>query len=220
MEPCASYHYFLRHVAHRLGHHPAPPRSVGLLFCLPESAIATAEILPALGYYHLRSGRHIDFYFAGYTNERPQSGELDLYRQPQSAHRRFPWWFSDRLFDEFRREVEKQTSWRYSGGTDLILTQARPRYHYQADLDYRNAIVIVLEELQQSATGMTAGMLFERIFRAAEQDSQSPIGDFSDNEGLRLGRSALWSLVLSVLPESLRSDASQARHFAVRNIGT
>ncbi|MBM4031047.1 MAG: hypothetical protein FJ291_04595 [Planctomycetes bacterium] len=218
MEPAGSYYYFLRHVAGRLGDRPAAPRPVGLLFCRPESSIAATEILPSLGYYHLRSGRHIDFYFAGYTNQCPDKRERNLYRQPECSHRQFSWWFSDQLFDEFRGEVQNHTSWCYSGGTDLILTQAGPLYHYQADLDYRNAIVIVLEELQRLAQGLTAGMLFERIFRAAERESEAPICELSDNEGLRLGRSALWSLVLSVLPESIRSEASRARHFAVRDI--
>jgi hypothetical protein len=132
----------------------------------------------------------------------------------------FGWWFSDKYFNEFREDVEKHTRWRYSGGTDLILTEARFfSFSAYAEISYQNAIVIVLEELRQAEPGVTAGMLFERIFRAAESGSDAPVNGFSNAEAFRLGRSALWSLAFAALPESLRADAARARQFAVRDIG-
>jgi hypothetical protein len=35
------------------------------------------------------------------------------------------WWFDTKAFDEVREYVEEQSAWKYSGGADLILANAR-----------------------------------------------------------------------------------------------
>ena len=56
-------------------------RMVGLLFAPAEVRLAKETIVPSLGYFHHRSGNHIDFFCAGYSRygftpgERPVTGD-------------------------------------------------------------------------------------------------------------------------------------------------
>jgi hypothetical protein len=82
-------------------------RIVGILFARPRTAFAAAEIVPSLHYFHRRSGRHINFYCAGFRPEWDLSSlsETDALLS-----------YSDAGFDKFRHEIEVRSKWRYSGG--------------------------------------------------------------------------------------------------------
>src|SRR5688572_6394124 len=60
-------------IAHLKGRYLANPkhktRLLGLVFCRPDKALAKQEILPSLPYYHRRSGKNVDFYFAGFDDK-------------------------------------------------------------------------------------------------------------------------------------------------------
>ncbi len=57
------------------------------------------------------------------------------------------WLYSDRLFNDFRAELESTTAWRYSGGTDLVLTNATwDAAHRSTDLDFSSALAMNLEQ--------------------------------------------------------------------------
>ena len=67
MVPAYSYEIACRELANAFRHSsPENVRMVGLLFARPESSLASSEIVPNLDYYHHRSGKHIDFFCAGY----------------------------------------------------------------------------------------------------------------------------------------------------------
>jgi hypothetical protein len=134
-----------------------------------------------------------------------------------------PWIFSEGNFNRFRREIETRTRWRYSGGTDLILANAmagtRPD---KAEIDFSTAINANLEKMKADGEFLETGMLFERVFRYAEEhgaDQDDPAWGFSDATGLRLAGSALKELLLAALPDSVRKDVRRAWHFAVTDIG-
>ena len=110
---------------------------MAIIFSRPECALAKDEILPAIGYFNER-GHNTVFYFAGYdvtkTNDSQISVEGPDYQR---------WYFDARLFNGFREEVEKDTNWRYSGASDMILTNARcdsPTGQMQGRIDFHTAI--------------------------------------------------------------------------------
>ena len=96
---------------------------VGLLFARPESKLGRSEIVPSLNYFHQRADKHIHFFCVGYGAYWPHDFVRDA--QVVTTIDGAEWSFSDRLFNEFRTELEGYTtSWHYSGGTDLILTNS------------------------------------------------------------------------------------------------
>jgi len=194
-------------------------RLVGLVFCRPQARLAREEIIPSLLYFHYRSGEHCNFYFGGYHQGREaRINETLIGSQGDSLD----WIFSERDFNKFRHEIETRTRWRYSGGTDLILANAiaghRPD---KAAIDFSTAISANLEQLKTDGAFLETGMLFEQIFRHADEhggDNEDPAWGFSDAAGLRLTGSALKELLLAALPKGVRNDVRRAWHFAVTDI--
>ena len=184
-------------------------RMVGLLFARPQTAFAAAEIVPSLRYYHHRSGRHINFYCAGFhpqwsLSRLDQGKELELYY--------------DHEFDAFRREIEVRTKWRYSGGSDLLLTNARFD-GARARLDFASAISADLVKMKAEEAVSSVDSFFEAIFHYSEhQDGKDPTWGFSNGLGNQIGGSALKHLLISLLPKGLQADAKSAFHAVVSDI--
>ena len=84
------------------------------------------------------------------------------------------------------------SKWRYSGQTDLILTNARYlHYERRAVLDFSRAIVCKLDAMIKNCAIESVAAFFEEVFRYAEDaHSNDPVWDFSDVKGLHVAR---WS---------------------------
>lgn len=203
-------------------------RMVCLLFARPEVALAKKEIVPHLPYYNRRSGRSINFYCAGYGTDKDSDGQ-ELGKVGESV-----WFFSDNAFLDTKKYIELDSTWKYSGGTDLIISNAifessnrtlmtedgfeeeRLRAVY---LDFSTAISLNLERMLADKAITTVPMFFEDIFKFADGfDGTDPTWSFSDSTGAKLAGSALKQVILNLLPKGVRENASKAFHFAVRDI--
>jgi hypothetical protein len=216
MAPAVSYDEVCADLARSFrGQEPVPfePRStvrmVGLLFARPEVPFAASEIMPSITYYHLRSGHHINFYCAGFGIGWDVSRISD---------REILSFYSDRRFEEFRRDIESRCNWKYSGGADLLLTNAIFDGR-DARLDFTSAITADLMTMKADGAITSVGWFFERIFRYAErQDGSDPTWGFSNQAAKHVAGSALKSLLISLLPKGLQEDIKRAFHFAVRDV--
>lgn len=190
---------------------------VGLLFASPHAPLAKTEIIPRLNYYHHRSGEHINFFCAGYAEGWPGK-QID--GRTYDKTEKEGWVFSDEKFNDLRREIESMSRWKYSGDTDLILTNA----HYDhgsrsAYLDFSAAIVCKLDEMKSDGAIASVASFFEDIFRYAEKaGGDDPTWGFSDSRGLAVAGSALKKFILSLLPKELGKDVKRIEHFAIRDI--
>jgi hypothetical protein len=154
----------------------------GLVFCQPHSKFAKDEILPALRYFDCRSGQHVNFYFPGYAKgwEAPAGDVMALAPTDGPG-----WIFNAQSFNEFRDTLQKQINWQYSGGSELILANARYDSERKvAWLDFSSALCITFERLKHDGALSDVEILFERIFQYAEKcDGIDPTWGFSDQEG-------------------------------------
>lgn len=191
-------------------------RMVGFLFARPSSSLAKDEIVPNLDYFHGRSGDHFDFFGAGYA----------LGPEPDRQHSRVIgsrgdfWVFNLKEFDAFRREIESRTSWAYSGGCDLLLSNAQfdPSIE-RASIEFSTSIVCQLDAMRKDNAIFSIEQFFEQIIRFTESTSHSdPTWGFSDSQGVAIAGSALKRLVLSLLPKKLGEDAQRLQHLAVRDV--
>lgn len=191
-------------------------RIVGLVFARPNSPLAKSEIIPQIADWHHRSGNHIDFFFAGYTYPH----ELLPGFIAVSVPGRGEWLYSSQLFDRFRREIEAQTKWQYSGECDLLLTNTYfDAAEDQARIDFGSTIVCQLDQMKEEKAILSVGRFFESVFRFAESaDDADPTWGFSDSQGLAVAGSALKRVALSLLPRNLDADYKKAEHFAVRDV--
>jgi len=193
-------------------------RMVGLLFAPPEARLARDEIIPALEYFHHRSGDNIDFFCAGYRRYGPDAerGEKPVTEDDP------PWFFNLRLYDQFRRQIQQLSTWRYSGEADLLLMNANfNEASGEVSLDFTSAIACDLDRMVKDGAIQSVRRFFEQIFQFAEgAQMPDPTWGFSDKQGLRTAGSALKRVVLSLLPRNLGDDYKRAEHFAIRDIST
>lgn len=183
-------------------------RLVGLFFVRPDTGFASNEIIPSLRYYHLRSGKHMNFYCAGF----------ELGWEParlQAEEQRY--FYSDYEFDRLRREIESRCSWRYSGGSDLLLLNAR--YVAFAELDFSCVICANLVKMKADGAILSVDEYFEKIVRFTEdQRGSNPTWGFSDSLGREGIASGLKGLLVAALPKGLQEEAKRAFHNAVRDV--
>jgi hypothetical protein len=190
---------------------------VGFLFARPQATLARDEIIPGLPYFHHRAGRHVHFFWVGY-GAWPPSVVPDA--KKVLAVDGTDWLYSDWVFNEFRAELESTTVWQYSGGTDLVLTNATwDAAHRSADLDFSSALAMNLEQAIADEAIPDAGRWFERIFQFAESGrDDDPTWGFGVSAGLVAAQSGLVSAILSLLPGSFGSEAKKLPHFLVADL--
>ena len=189
-------------------------RMVGLLFAPAEVRLAKDEIIPSLDYFHHRSGNHIDFFCAGYSRYGFTPGETPVTNDDPA------WMFSRKLYDRFRRDVERRSRWRYSGEADLILLSGkRGSDDNTASLDFSSTIMCDLDRMLRDQAILSVRRFFEDVFRFADAvQTPDPTWGFSDQMGTRTAGSALKRVILSLLPKDLGAEYRRAEHFAIRDV--
>lgn len=171
----------------------------GLLFGRPENKVMKEVFLPSRKYLNDRSGKHIDFVSVGYRSAAD---------------------FSTEDFNRITRLIEHQTSWRYSGQTDLILFNLRyDRDKEEVIPDYSQAVCITFEEALKEGAISSVEQFFEDLIKYAENCAgDDPAWGFSDQMGLSESKNALLLLLLRLVPEEARTAYKRLRLFAVRDI--
>ena len=184
---------------------------VGILFARPESPLAKAEIIPSLSFFHKASDNHIDFFCAGYGAE----DRYDDYRDIKGIDG--SWKFSDQAFIDAYTEFEKRTGLKYSGGVDLVLTNAKiDRETKIAQLDFGSTVFCQLDQMKKDGAFASIEQFFRSIIRfSSSAQNDDPTWGFSDQQGLRVAGSALKRVILSLLPRKLGDDYKKAEHFVV-----
>ena len=192
-------------------------RMVGLLFARPSSKLSREEVIPNIHYFHDRSAAFINFYCIGYSDHRRGEKDEEVVLELDGKE----WTFSNDRFNRMRERLESTSKWKYRGSVELILTNARLRNRKEADLDLSSAICANLAEMKQIGAIADVETFLEKVIRYAEKPSSiDPTWGFSDKAGVDVAGSAFRSLIVSLLPESLREDVKKAAHFAVSDIST
>jgi hypothetical protein len=191
-------------------------RMVGLLFAPPEARLAREEIIPGLRYFHYRSGDNIDFFCAGYRRYGPDLEPDEKAVTDDDP----PWVFNLWMYEQFRRQIQQLSSWRYSGEADLLLMNAKfDEGSRDSSVDFTSAIACDLDRMMKDGAIQSVRRFFEDIFQFAETAQMAdPTWGFSDEQGLRTAGSSLKRVVLSLLPKHLGDDYRRAEHFAIRDI--
>lgn len=192
-------------------------RMVGMLFARPSSKLSREDVIPNMPYFHERSAAFINFYCVGYSDCPDVEKDEELVLELNGKE----WVFSNSRFNRMRERLESISRWKYSGSVELILTNARLRNRKEADLDLSSAICANLAEMKQIGAIANVETFIEKVIRYAEKPSSiDPTWGFSDKAGVDVAGSAFRSLIVSLLPESLREDVKRAVHFAVSDIST
>jgi hypothetical protein len=185
-----------------------------ILLAPPFSKVGKDEVVPRIGYLDHRSAKHVHFYCAGYGGYWHPSSVPDMEEMGDVKYdggTMIPWAFSQKLFGEFVDQLERATTWKYSGNVELIFVGP--------DVDFSNALVLDVDAMVRDGGIGNSAELFEAVIRYCRMAAgNSSAYDFSDQKGAReLGKGAVESL-LALLPTSVQGIWKKGRHYAVRNI--
>ena len=117
---------------------------IGIIFAHPEHELVKNEIIPFFNYMDIRSGKHVDFFFSGYLNQR-ELGEIDRVSpvEIELKYSRENVYFSEVLFLELIKDIERLTNWKRTGGVDFLLLDV-VQDKGKPSLDFSKAIQIEL----------------------------------------------------------------------------
>jgi len=184
---------------------------VGLLFARPSDDFATKNIIPELDYFDSRSGESMDFFCVGYSKkETPFSSPAIKVKGQQ-------WWFHNDSFNKFRAQIMRESNWKYSGETELLLANAKSSSS-KTFIDYSSAIPCRLEDMQNDKAFKNIKSFFEDIFTYAEEPGSDPAFDLSDLFGKDILIGAAKAGVLKLLLRSLAPEYYKARHFVLADL--
>jgi hypothetical protein len=189
----------------------------GILFARPASSFAQKEILPHIDYWHHRSDYYTDFFCPGYL--RDDSGQSGPIVATVAGGK---WCFTNQGFITFLEQLEPHTSWKYRGGCDLIVTNARyDQTTKHASLDLSSAIAVDLELAQKDNAVRDVSDLCEAVFAFAKnlnEATDDPCWQFSDRLGLRVVKGSLKEFLLKYLPSWIKPEVRKALHFVTADL--
>ena len=191
-------------------------RMIGILFAKPNAKLVSKEILKNLDYFHVRSGKFIDFFFPGYGPKDPDNkfAKYDI-EQGKSG-----WQFNMYCFVKSIEAMESITNWEYSGETDLILTDITiNKKEHKAEINFDITINCLLDEFKRIGAIDTIHTFFENIFKfTKDKNKDNPTYSFSDFMGIKRGQEGILRFFQSLLPKELASAIVKTAVFRVRNL--
>ncbi|WP_313755967.1 hypothetical protein [Tissierella sp.] len=178
--------------------------TIGILLARPKSD-AGRSIIDSLPYYHHRSGKNINFYLPGYGaywhNAYPDEKHIVTIEGTM-------WSFSHSMYVKFIEDLEKESKWKYSGESELILLD----YHNKT-LNYSKILVFHLDAMLQDKTISSVNSFFEKLFRCFAQNLT--IEQFSNRMGSKTLGQVTLSTILEKLPLNLGTLLVKAKHYAI-----
>lgn len=178
---------------------------IGILLTRP--ALETGEkILKDVEYLDENSEKFIDLYFAGYSTEEhyPESKEVAEVDGTK-------WYFSNKKFKEFKKEIEKICKWKYSGESDLILISCK-----EGKILYEEAMMFHLEKLIKEGVFGSVEEFFEELVRICSE--KRTIKEISNAFGAKKVKHTFLKIIVDKLPAGLGELFTQEKNFCVKNI--
>lgn len=174
-------------------------RLMAILFARPSAKIVKEDILSNYDYLDIRSARHIEIVCAGYDSSMK---------------------FNENVFVKIIEGIERDTSWKYSGETDMILLNTRYDHKTGAvDLDFREVVSFSIEAALRVKAIESVPAFFESLIRfAAAHTGLDPTWGFSDSRGLEVAGSALSKAIFSLLPKGMEDEFDKAKLFVVKDV--
>jgi hypothetical protein len=167
---------------------------IAIIFARPDSPAFKADLFPSLEYYHHRSSKLIELFVIGYLPKSYSQGD-DI-----SANE-----WSDLLFDaekfaESIGEIENETTWRYSGQTDIIVAMAHLNMRKypngalmaQSEIDFSQAVCLCVERAVADKLIPSGSAFLENVIRASRQsDVDDVVASLSRGLAIRGGKAGL-----------------------------
>jgi hypothetical protein len=179
---------------------------VALIFTRDRGAAGTAsirdEIASSFEFWSRDSGEHFDMFFPGWYFH---NGKLR---------------FNLNRFEEYRKEIERVSSWKYSGETDLLILN----FDYtlqtgKAQFAFDEVIILPVEDMIREKRIGSFAVLLSYIHNAARKSrnrgKHSKVWEMSDGIGFLRGRQSLWEALKTFVLKDFAQVYDKVRPFGV-----
>lgn len=107
------------------------------LFVKPTNN-ASKEIINEFEYIHYNSGKYCSIYAIGYTNNTDKPLDSS-YREIETVCNS-RWYFSNKMYVDFKERLERRIKWLYSGEIEVLILQNNPGS--RSSLNFSNYVAI------------------------------------------------------------------------------
>ena len=137
---------------------------VVFLFVKPNDQTAL-DIIKEFEYIHYNSGKYCSIYAIGYTN--------DFAKKNDRSYRKVDfvlgsdWYFSNKVFVEFKNTLESRIGWKYSGETEVLILQNAPG---KSDpLNFQNYVAIDINKGLREGYIDSFQLFMETLMRSSKK---------------------------------------------------
>ena len=121
------------------------------------------------------------------------------------------WLFSNRMFALFIEDLEKYSSWQYSGESELLLIGLK-----EGILSYENVMQFYLDQMIRDGVIYSIHQFFENLFRICKD--KASMGQISNTFGMNKVKQVSLDALLDKLPLGLGKVFIQEKYFCVKNM--
>ena len=141
-----------------------PEDTIGILIARPTFETGKT-ILEDLPYYHHLTGKYINFYLPGYGAYWPVSEYPD--KKDVIKIDNVTWSFSNKRFVDFVSTMESNTTWKYSGESELILVKCE-----KGHIDYSETLVFKLDDMIKDKIISSVSSLITSLTRITKETNE------------------------------------------------
>jgi len=191
------------------------PETICCILLAPKfSKLGFENIVLRFGYLDYRTGEDIHFYcagYGGYWSKKSVPDMVDIGVGKYVGGTEIPWAFSQKLFATFVDELEKETSWKYSGDSEIIILDPK--------VGFSGCIIFKLDTMIKDGIINNPGELFEALIQHAR--NHRGVNKFSLKGIERISGEETVKAVLALLPkpfENLWNVWKKGKHYTLVNI--
>ena len=168
---------------------------VVFLFVKPTSQDAI-DIIKEFEYIHYNSAKYCSVYAIGYSDD-PQKKDSSHYKKVDEIIER-DWYFSNKIFVEFKNNLERRIRWEYSGETEVLILQNNPGG--RDPLNFSNYVAIDVNK------GLREGYIdsFQRFMESLIRSSRSKVTAKETVTDLRKSRISIKGTIAEAIENSKR----------------
>lgn len=180
-----------------------------------KKSFIKSEILPLIEYWNFRSKNHVTFFFPGYIGLE----HFNISNPDKVEH-----YFKEKVFVQLIEQIEKTTSWKYSGDTPIILCASYLQYDQKlkknyAYIDFGSVIEFKLEQALKEGLINSVESFFETLIDIAKElPGFKAHWKLSDIYGLKTLGESLLEIFAPKLSKSTRKLAKTIQYFGIKNI--
>ena len=171
---------------------------VVFLFVKPTSQDAT-DIIQEFEYIHYNSAKYCSVYAIGYSDDPQKKGSSHYKKVAEIIGR--DWYFSNKIFVEFKNNLESRINWEYSGETEVLILRNNPEG--RDPLNFSNYVAIDVNK------GLREGYIdsFQRFMESLIRSSRSKVTAKEAAADLRKSRISIKDTIAEAIDHSKRIPA-------------